>query len=101
MDISGVYTRDGDERMNAKVLISVPKDKLRKIDALARANGKSRSAFVVDAAMNNGAKPKYARPIDDPAVKRALKVMEWSRAHWKPGPSAEKMIREIRDRARY
>ena len=87
--------------MNAKVLISVPKDKLRKIDVLARANGKSRSAFVVDAAMNNGAKPKYARPIDDPAVRRAVKVIEDSRKHWKPGPSVVEMIREMRDRGRY
>jgi metal-responsive CopG/Arc/MetJ family transcriptional regulator len=87
--------------MYAKVLISVPKSKLRKIDALARSCGKSRSAFVVDAAINNGAKPQYARPIDDPAVRRAVKVIEDSRKHWKPGPSAEAMIREMRDRAKY
>ena len=87
--------------MNAKVLISVPRDKLARIDRLARKNGKSRSAFIVDATLTAEAPAKYVRPIDDPAVKRALKVMEWSRAHWKHGPSAEKMIREIRDRARY
>jgi hypothetical protein len=87
--------------MNAKVLISVPKDKLRKIDGLAKVNGKSRSAFLVDSALAASGRPVYARPIDNPAMKRALKVMEWSRKHWKPGPSAEKLVRELRDRARY
>jgi hypothetical protein len=84
----------------AKVLISVPGDKLKRIDALARANGKSRSAYLVEAALDP-ARAAPARPIDDPKVRAALKVMEESRKGWKPGLTAERLVREIRDRGRY
>jgi len=85
----------------AKVLISVPDDRLRKLDALARASGKSRSAFLVESALETASRRNYPRPIDDPKVRNALKVMENIRRHWKPGKDAVSLIREIRDRGRY
>jgi hypothetical protein len=97
VDISGVYTLDGDQRMNAKVLISVPRDKLARIDRLARRNGKSRSAFIVGAALAAEAPARYARPIDDPAVRDAVRVIEEGRKSWKGSTDVVRLIRRMRD----
>ncbi len=81
----------------AKVLISVPDEKLKRIDALARARGKTRSAFVVEQAL--AAAPKaYARPIDDPKVRAAYEGILRARTEkWKPGPDTLTIIKEQRE----
>lgn len=81
----------------AKVLISVPDEKLKRIDALARAEGKTRSAYVVEHALAPAA-PRYARPIDDPKVRKALEGIARARTEkWKPGPDTLTIIREQRE----
>lgn len=85
----------------AKILISVTDEKLKKIDELAKAGGKSRSAFMVESALSANAGSQYARPIDDPKIQEALRVMEEARKLSRPGPDAATMIRQLRDGARY
>lgn len=81
----------------AKVLISVPDEALKRIDALARSRGKSRSAFVVERALAT-VPTASARPIDDPAVRRALKGIARARTEaWRPGPDTRTLLREMRE----
>ncbi len=81
----------------AKVLISVREAQLKRIDSLARASGKSRSAFLVERALTPD-RPGSGRPIDDPRVRRAYeRILAAPRGHWKPGPDTLTLIREQRE----
>jgi len=53
-----------------KVLVSLPEDDLRVIDAAARKAGETRSAFLRRAALVEA--HRVRRPIDDPAARRAF-----------------------------
>lgn len=80
----------------AKVLLSVADALLRRIDALARAEGKTRSRFLVERALREGA--AQPRPIDDPRVRRALAgIVRARKERWSPGPSAQALIRQARE----
>jgi hypothetical protein len=85
----------------AKGLISVPDDKLKRIDALAKSRGKSRSAFVVETVPSVAGTPRFKRPIDDPVVRAAYERILEIRKRAKPGPDATTIIREMRNHSKY
>ena len=85
----------------ARILISVPDDRLRKVDALARARGKSRSAFLVESALAADDRRRTVRPADEPSVRHALRVMEATRERWKPGADSVLAVRAMRDHGRH
>ena len=81
----------------AKVLLSVTEEHLKRIDALARAQGKSRSAYVVERALVP-APPYFSRPIDNPKIRRAYRrILASQQEPWKPGPGTLTIIREQRE----
>jgi len=57
--------------MAQKVLVSLPKEDLRRIDAAARRQGETRSAFMRKAALARIA----GGSSDDPAARRALELI--------------------------
>ncbi len=86
--------------MTVKVLISVREEQLRKLDAMAKASGKSRSAYLVEAALATTGNIGPRRPIDDPRVRHAYEGILDARKRWKPGQGTTAMIRAMRG-ARY
>jgi uncharacterized protein (DUF1778 family) len=79
-----------------KVLISLPEMDLEVIDAAARREGETRSAFVRRAALAEASRVR--RPIDDPGDRRAFSRLLRRAERRKPISTAEAL--KARDRGR-
>jgi uncharacterized protein (DUF1778 family) len=79
-----------------KVLVSLPETDLRVIDAAARKAGETRSSFLCRAALTEARRD--ARPIDDPASRRAFSRLRRKAELRQPVSTAEAL--EARDRGR-
>lgn len=85
-------------RNSKKVLFSVPEDLLKKIDAVAAEEHRSRSELVREAARRYIAdRRSHIRPIDDTKVREALRLMEEIASKFTEGFDSTAVIREMRD----
>jgi hypothetical protein len=80
-----------------KVLVSIPDEDLRCIDKAAREAGETRSSFLRRAALDQ-ARRTPARPLDDPAMRRAFRL--FSRRAQARAPITTEQALRARDRGR-
>lgn len=80
-----------------KIMISLPEELLKDIDEAAAAEHRSRSGLVREATREYVARRRKKRPIDDPKVREAIRVMDEIAERYTVPFDSTKVIREMRD----
>lgn len=80
-----------------KILFSLPEELLKEIDGVAAAEHRSRSELIREATREYIAGRGRRRPIDDPKVREAIRVMDEIAERWTEPFDSTELIRKMRD----